>query len=405
MSGTPIEHLWFEVQNINLYRSASGNVELDTSLICHDGSLIEIGGDVSNKTENVVRIDGKDRWVLPALVDCHTHPAITANPEENRIFESGVMRRFGPLGSNQTHANLREAFTSGVMAVREMGTPQHMLSEQDPYRDGEIPPLVKSCVQPITGPDGHLSNIGREISDSADIEAVITDLLELGASHVKVANDPITIEQDVLSEIVETSHEHGLAVSCHVHTPSAIEMAIKTGCDTIEHAFPPTKTLAKKAIANDTVFVPTYYCSDASLLPEAATTIEKEEIDTFLEWRTNLDEYADIALASNVPIAVGTDAGLPPIGFDAVWKEVVALSELGFEVEELLYAATIAGASILGYQSAWTIEEGTTAFLILVEDDPRKQLHTLRTAKPLLFDGVPTLGVSDEKLTGEYRVE
>lgn len=396
--------VWYEIRDVNLYRPTTGEAEMGTSLVFHDGRLVEIGGKVEHD-DTVVRVDGDRRWVLPALVDCHVHPAVTANSFENAMAHGGPMERMGRLGSAQTHANLREAFASGVMAVRDMGTPASVLHELSSYRDGEGYPIVTSCVQPITGPEGHLTSIGREIPERARCEATVADLQEAGADHVKVANDPITVSGDVLSELVEAANDRDIPVACHAHTSEAIKIAVEAGCDTVEHGFPPSVEIAKEALENETIFIPTYYCGDVSLLDEAMTTVPESEVHTFVEWKENLDSFVDVALEHDLPIAIGTDAGLPPVGFDAAWKEVVALSTLGFEAEQLLRGATIIGARVLGYEDEWRIQEGETAYLMMVESDPRENLRTLRTAQPLVFDGEPIPGVSDPMPSGVKRTE
>ena len=396
--------IWYEICDVNLYRPTTGETKIGTSLIFHDGHLVEIGGKVKHD-DNVVRVDGDGRWVLPALVDCHVHPAVTANSVENAMAHGGPMERMGRLGSAQTHVNLREAFASGVMAVRDMGTPASVLQELSSYRNGDGYPIVRSCVQPITGPEGHLSSIGREISEKTHCETIVSDLQEAGADHVKVANDPITIPRDILTELVEIANDRDMPVACHAHTIEAIKIAVEAGCDTVEHGFPPSTEIAKEALENETTFIPTYYCSDVSLLDEALTTIPESEIHTFVEWKENLDSFVDVALGHNLPIAIGTDAGLPPISFDAVWKEVVALSTLGFKAEQLLRGATIIGARVLGCEGEWRINEGETAFLMIVESDPRENLRTLRTAQPLIFDGKPIPGVSGPILSGTNRTK
>lgn len=404
MDTPPIREVWYEIRNVNLYYPVTGTVEYETSMVFHDGQVVEIGGQ-TDATNNVVRVDGGGRWVLPALVDCHVHPAVTGNSFENAMAHGGPMERMGRLGSAQTHANLREAFASGVMAVRDMGTPASVLDELSSYRNGEAYPIVTSCVQPITGPKGHLSSIAREISEKAHCETTVADLQEAGADHVKVANDPITIPRELLSELVKAANNRDMPVACHAHTREAIRIAVQAGCDTVEHGFPPSSELARMANKNKTVFVPTYYCSDVSLLDEAITTVPESQVHTFVEWKKNLDSFVEVALKHNLPIAIGTDAGLPPVGFDAVWKEVVALANLGFDAEQLLRSATIIGARVLGYEDEWTIKEGETAFLTIVESDPRETLQTLRTAQPLIFDGKPIPGVSDPMPSGVKRTK
>lgn len=393
----------FEVWNANLYDPKEDEVTEKVDLAFVEGTLTELGPNIraTDTAELVVDLDG--RWVMPPMVDCHVHPATIPNPERNDPAVDSLLKREGPLEEGQIHANLRETVSSGVLGVREMGTPRCRVSEYAPYRDGTTPPLLTCCVQPVTGTGGHMSEVAYEIDEGTDCQAIARELHEAEAAHMKVANDPIEIDSELLGRLVTAAHNHNIPVACHTYSEESIEMAIRAGCDTIEHSFPPSAELARMAEDNGTVFVPTYYCAEASLLPAEATNIPAESRGHFEWWYDNLQEFARCAVQSDVRIALGTDAGMPPIGFGDLWKEACLLSEAGFSAVEILEAATVTGAEVLGIEDRWIVAKGQPTSLITVCDDPREDLTTLRTASPLVFDGMPLLESVDYLLTARQE--
>lgn len=388
----------FEIKNANLYDPGENQTHENIDLIFDNGKLVTYGQGSCSSSDANLTFDLKNRWVMPPLVDCHLHPAPTANPELNDSTVNSMLERYGPLQHGQIHANLREAVLSGVLAVREMGSNRDIIHEYDPYRNDSCPPQLTSCVQPVTGVEGHISGVAKEINNETDCHSLISDLKGAGASHVKVANDPITIEFELLNHLVDLAHDADLPVACHAHSTEAIEMAIRAGCDTVEHAFPPSEELASIANDNGTVFIPTYYCAKASLLPRTFTNIPTENRQVYEDWLNNLKVYAEVALKTDVDIALGTDAGMPPVGFGDLWKEAWTLSKAGFSTHQLLEAATVTGAKVLGLDDEWTINEESSTHLIVVDEDPREDIMNLQTASPIVFSGSPLVSVLDDLL-------
>jgi imidazolonepropionase-like amidohydrolase len=198
-----------------------------------------------------------------------------------------------------------------------------------------------------------------------------------------------SLDDELFNFLVDMAQDRGLYVSCHAYTNEEITTAIQAGCDSIEHAFPPTYELAELAISNETIFVPTVYCSRTTSLPEELTDISYENRTIFEKWRKQLHENSDIAIDTGVDIGIGTDAGMPPIGFSNYLKEIRCLAELGFPTERLLQSATVSGAAQVGKIDDWTIAENTRPYLIILDDDPRDDLRYLESARPLVFQGIP----------------
>lgn len=95
-----------------------------------------------------------------------------------------------------------------------------------------------------------------------------------------------------------------------------------------------------------------------------------------------------LAVANNVTIALGTDAGVIPHGTNA--HEFVLLSEWGgLTPMQAIVAGTANGAKLLGWEKrVGMIKPGLQADIVAVPADPLKDLHNLEKTVFVMKDGV-----------------
>jgi imidazolonepropionase-like amidohydrolase len=84
-----------------------------------------------------------------------------------------------------------------------------------------------------------------------------------------------------------------------------------------------------------------------------------------------------VILASGIPIAMGTDAGVTPHGGNAA--ELETMVEAGMSPLAAIRSATISAAALLGMsESIGSVTRGTMADLIAVEGNPLEDVRTLQ---------------------------
>jgi imidazolonepropionase-like amidohydrolase len=87
-----------------------------------------------------------------------------------------------------------------------------------------------------------------------------------------------------------------------------------------------------------------------------------------------------------VPIAFGTDAGVFRHGENA--REFVYMSEAGMPVKDILKAATITNATILGKGDVLgQLKPGFRADIVAVKGNPLKDVTTLKDVLFVMKDG------------------
>ncbi|MDT8320049.1 MAG: amidohydrolase family protein [Xanthomonadales bacterium] len=94
---------------------------------------------------------------------------------------------------------------------------------------------------------------------------------------------------------------------------------------------------------------------------------------------------------ANAYMGVGTDAASPlNFHFEAMWREMSALVDLGMSEIQVISAATKTGAEIIGRGSELgTLESGKLADLIVVDGNPLADVDMMKFVLLTVRGGVP----------------
>ena len=92
--------------------------------------------------------------------------------------------------------------------------------------------------------------------------------------------------------------------------------------------------------------------------------------------------------AAGIRIGCGTDAGVPFCYHGTLWREIEALTRIGFSSAEAIRAATLENAAIVGLKDeTGSIEKGKLADLVLLKGNPLKDLKNLRNPSMVIKGG------------------
>ena len=107
--------------------------------------------------------------------------------------------------------------------------------------------------------------------------------------------------------------------------------------------------------------------------------------------------YAKVAPANlravrdaGIPVVMGTDAGNPlTLHGPSVYAEMEAMQAAGLTPMEVLVASTRNGAQAMGRLTEWgTVEAGKAADLLVVEEDPSRDIKNLRRIRYVVRGGM-----------------
>ena len=184
-----------------------------------------------------------------------------------------------------------------------------------------------------------------------------------------------------LRAIVDEAHRRGLKVAAHTHGADAVRHAVEAGIDCIEHGFLLDDETIKLMAERGTFLVPTTYLIEGMDMSRAAPELQAKAAEIFPRARTVVGR----AVAAGVKIAAGTDAPAIPHGRNA--QELIALVDRGMTPLQVLRAATVNAAELLGVDDRGAIEEGLLADLVAVPGNPLEDISVLADVRFVMKGG------------------
>ena len=198
-------------------------------------------------------IDLSKLWVLPGLIDVHTHLTMLTNFDPYWEL-SMTPAKEGIIGAENAKITLEAGFTT----VRNVGANDFAdVALRDEINAGRIPgPHMQVSGPPLTITGGHMDNNllpyeyhdkGQGVADGiAEVQRVVRQNIKYGADLIKIGatggvlskgDDPqasqYTLEE--MQAIVADAHRLGRKVAAHAHGAQGILWATEAGVDSIEH--------------------------------------------------------------------------------------------------------------------------------------------------------------------------
>ncbi len=322
-------------------------------------------------------------WALPGLIDAHVH--LELNPDERKA-PAGSQALQQPLMAERAERMVR----AGITCARDLGAGAwREFKLRDRIAAGElVGPRLLCSGQPITTPTGHCHFWGGAASNLEEAKAVLDRQVRRGADLIKVmatggrmtaGSQPSAaqFDQATMTGIVARAAEHGLTVAAHCHGTEGIAIAAAAGVRTIEHC----SWVGEDGWASD------YQAPIAQLILEQGIWVSptvnrgwQRMLDAKDNKTLNRIRSAFTAMSEmGIPFVASTDAGIPGVFHQdlahalGVYAQVANLTP-----EQTLRSATSDAARALGIESVTgRLQPGLAADLLLVNDDPLRQLQTL----------------------------
>ena len=191
---------------------------------------------------------------------------------------------------------------------------------------------------------------------------------------------PQFVDEEV-AVMVEEAHRAGIKVMAHAQSELGIQLALRNGVDTIEHAIHLDDETIDLLLEKDAVVVPTFAICDAVVKYGQIAGVPDYAIKKSEESQKAHLESIRKAFEAGVKIAAGTDfqgpAGVAH-GDNAVELEIL-VEQLGLSPMEAIISATRVGAEALGMEDEiGTLTAGKTADLLVIDGDPIRDIALLR---------------------------
>ena len=339
--------------------------------------IVEVTSDEPRTTSDATLIDAADATLLPGLIDCHVHFAMSGGPdwltEMKEPYATSCWRA-------AVHA--RNTLHAGFTTVRTLGG----RDGADPaLRDAQASGLVEgprivatNLVICMTG--GHGAWIGREADGPEDVRKAVREQLKAGADCIKlIATGGVMtpgvepgaqqLTDEELRAGVEEAHKAGRRTAAHAHGSAGIKAAVRAGIDSIEHGSFMTDETIDLMKQHGTFFSVTL-CSSEGFFNAPPGSVAEWAMAKAMRVRAAMDDSFRRAYAAGVRLVLGTDAGTPYNRHGDNAREMALMVKLGAEPLDALRAGTRNGAELLGkLDEIGTIEAGKLADLVLCRGD------------------------------------
>ncbi|HTL59512.1 MAG TPA: amidohydrolase family protein [Candidatus Limnocylindrales bacterium] len=368
---------------------------LENQMVLVEGERIKEVGPNINAPPNAKVIDLSSSWVLPGLIDCHTHLSSQSENYYDDIFRKSPIDQ-----AVYAHVYVRRTLEAGFTTCRDVGSGEFVdVALRKAINAGKIPGprlFVAGHVLSSTGGHGDLNGFSPYLHFGT-MDGVVDGIDEIRKKvrwNIKYGADVIkfTATAGVLSEeesvgapqfsaeemkaIVDEASMWDRRVAAHAHGAEGIKRAIRAGVTSIEHG----SILDDEAITlfkeHGTYLVPTVYVGFSVVEHAAEWHLPKKLVEKANMINAQKMTWLRKAIAGGVKIAYGTDAGVFPHGENA--KDFRYLVEGGMTPMQAIQSATVTAAALIGQpDKLGSLEPGKFADLIAVNDDPLKDITVL----------------------------
>jgi imidazolonepropionase-like amidohydrolase len=391
-------------------------------VVVRDGRIAEVAAP-GVAAPGLPEVDGRGGTLLPGLVDAHTHPGGSSDPDG---------------GFPDVADNLAAYLYAGVTTLLDLGglSPEAFRERERVAKGERLGPRIYAAGPMITAPGGHpvevlreslpwylrwyvIPRATREVANAEEARAAVAALLPERPDVLKIAVDAGTggvpcLAQETIAAIADAGHAANIRTVAHVGGSAEVMAAVRGGADALAHA-PWREEISDEAVAAlaaaripVTVTRAVFDLLEAprsEFLPIEREIARPELLAAFGRPVPGLDpafmrlvkeahearrRNVSKLRAAGVRVLAGSDACnaaiLPGAGLHV---ELAKLVEAGLTPGEALRTATWENARFVAGDGAdfGTIEVGKRADLVLVAGDPTARIADLGRITHVVLDG------------------
>lgn len=440
----------FLIRNVRVF-TGDGKVLENGFVLVKDGKIAQVGDGVPPDAESIRAdiVEGAGKTLLPGLIDAHVHlggPAGFSTSSEDYDAKKSLLHSAAAL------------LYSGVTAVRSAGDALDGSLElrKEIGNGSKLGAQIFACGPMFTAEGGHgtefTQNLPDAIRNSVKAQLIRTpktpeearrqvrDLKAAGVDGIKAILEAgwgegmlyDRLDLLLVRSVSEEAHAQHLPLAVHTGDARDVTDAVEIGAASVEHGSwrddLPDGVLER--MARDHVYLdPTlgvieayarYYGGSTEGLNNSlvAQTVpprilqgtrdfvgsgkgaDAAKVTIFARAYQQARENLLSAWKAKVPLVVGTDAGNPMVfPGPSLHHELRLWVEAGIPPGEVLEAATLQAATLLGARNIGAIREGWDADLLLVDGNPLQDITCTERISMVVFKGerIHRAGLFDQK--------
>ena len=398
-AATPVQAETLQLRAGHLIDPGTGSVTHDRLLTFVDGKIARDEAWAGGKREGSL-IDWSGKWVLPGLIDLHTHVADgigqTNDPAEplkhseaNTILKGAEMARitlhagFTTVRDVGVYRGLTDVALRDAIAAGEVEGPRMFVAGGYVTLPGGGGAVTGAPAGTVIGPEFRIGEARTPDEARARVRAILggsADFIKLIATGavLAVGSEPGALEltPEMIQAACDEARRLGKYCIAHAHGAEGIKVAIRAGARTIEHAsLPDDEALAlakERGVWLDMDIYNGDWIDEIGTRDGWPAEYLRKNRETTDTQRTGFSK----AVKLGVPITYGTDAGVYPHGLNA--RQFSYMVRFGMTPIQALASATSEAAKALGREELGSVKPGRVADLVAVAGNPLENISVLQ---------------------------
>ncbi len=382
----------------NLIEPSTGKVTRDQVILVREGLIVDVGANVQIPSDAEV-LDLTAAWVMPGLMDAHTH--ITVGPPPKTSIIEPYLAESSAYRALRGAKNARIMLEAGFTAAKDIGNDAEYaaIDVRRAIERGWFPgPTLLTTgkiiapfggqstgVPPEQGPFWRHEYVDADTPD--EVRKAVRRNIYYGANSIKLVSDhnPYFYSLEAIEAAVEESHAAGVTCSIHVYGGEAARNVILGGADSIEHGFYLSDELLQLMKEKGTILVGTDFPEEHLNLMDFNPVTDGETLGRHIIDRLRR------AHRIGVKMAFGTDVflELPEKNIAEMMLEYLDVwTAAGVPPADILKAMTTNVAELFGWQGKrGAIAAGQAADIIATARNPLDDIRFLKGVRFVMKDG------------------
>jgi len=392
----------------------------DAALVLRDGRIAWVGPTRAlTVAPGAEVIDLQGKYVMPGLIDLHTHVGITID----------IRQDIGNYTRDAVERELGVYAAYGVTTVQTLGTDRDSIFALRAEQRAGRPTMARvfTAGQGLVFKDGFggVAGLNRPVATPDEAARAVHEQANKGVDLIKLwVDDNLgaapTMPPDVTLAAIQAAHARGLKVVAHVFYLADAKRLVAQGVDGLAHMVrdqPVDQDLIDamktrgvwqiaEALARESAMFrlaePEAYLDDAffrrGASPATLEVIGSPSRREAIRGGAHFHDYPEhLAMAqanarrlaaAGVKLGFGTDAGPPGrLGGYSAHEELALMVEAGFSPTQALTAATATAAAFLGAEDLGVLEAGRWGDIVVLDADPTADILNTRKIHAVYIAG------------------